>query len=185
LSQFKAAFGSAAASASVVVLTGSLPAHAPIDFFRQLLEYIPGRAVLDCRGPELLACLDARPTLVKPNRQELSGTLGRPLDDDHDLKDAMRELQDRGAQTVVVSDGGGPTWVAADGDFYQVDSPPVTSIVNAIGCGDCLAAGIAWSLSRGGTAREAVRTGLAAAAKNLQTLLPSDFDGRRQRHCRR
>jgi hypothetical protein len=31
----------------------------------------------------------------------------------------------------------------------------------------------------------AVEEGLRAAARNLETLLPSDFDGRREQLCRR
>jgi len=108
-----------------------------------------------------------------------------PLDDDEDLRAAMIELQQRGAEVVVVSDGANATWVAARDEFFRLQPPAVSNIVNAIGCGDCMAAGIAWSLSRGGGAREAVAAGLEAAAKNLQTLLPSDFDGRRMQFCRR
>ena len=50
LSQFTAAFADTAANATVVVLTGSLPAGVPANYFRQLLEAARAQAVLDIRG---------------------------------------------------------------------------------------------------------------------------------------
>jgi fructose-1-phosphate kinase PfkB-like protein len=48
--------------------------------------------------------------------------------------------------------------------------------VNAIGSGDCLAAGIAWGLQRGLDVPGAVRLGVAAAAENARQLLPARLD---------
>jgi 1-phosphofructokinase family hexose kinase len=180
LSEFEAAFTEAAAHADVVILTGSLPAGAPLDYFQHLLQHVRGRAVLDIRGPELLAALEARPFLVKPNREELGQTLGRPIKNDEHMQQAIAELQRRGAQSVVVTSGGDAVRVAAEGQVFRITPSPADRIVNPIGCGDCLAAGIAWGLDQGLEVMLAVEEGLEAAAKNLGTLLPSDFDGRRE-----
>ena len=75
--------------------------------------------------------------------------------------------------------------MAAEGELFQLTPPAVANVVNAIGCGDCLAAGIAWGLSQDRKVRDAVAVGMEAAAKNIQTILPSDFDSRRERICRR
>ena len=58
LAAFHNAYAVEAAHAEMVVLSGSLPQGTPADFYRRLLEQTPGRAVLDVRGPELLAALD-------------------------------------------------------------------------------------------------------------------------------
>ncbi len=172
---FLEAYAEEAAAAAVVVLIGSLPAGTPPDFYRALLARTPGRAVLDARGPELLGALAAGPFLVKPNGEELGRTLGRDLRDDTALLDGMRELNRRGAAWVVVSDGGNPVHVTGRDVAYRLRPPPA-AVVNPIGCGDCMAAAIAWALSRGLTPPEAVRYGMAAAADKLGRLLPGEVD---------
>lgn len=185
LTEFEDAFASAAADAQVVVLTGSLPRGVPADFFRRLLRQAPCPAVLDIRGAELLAALDARPLVVKPNRDELAHTLGTPIRTHEDLKLAMSELHRRGAQTVIVTAGAGEVRLRSAAGFRQFTPPGVDRIVNPIGCGDAMAAGMAWAIGRGLDVESAVGHGLAAAAANLSTLLPSDFDGQRERLTRR
>jgi sugar/nucleoside kinase (ribokinase family) len=51
--------------------------------------------------------------------------------------------------------------------------------VNPIGCGDCLAAGLAIGLNRGQSLKEAVRLGMAAAADNVTQLQPARLDPQR------
>jgi 1-phosphofructokinase family hexose kinase len=172
---FLTAYAEEATAAAVVVLIGSLPLGTPADYYRALLARTPGRAVLDARGPELLEALAARPFLVKPNREELGRTLGRALRDDADLLDAMREVNRRGAEWVVITDGGNPVHVSSRDVAYQLRPPPA-EVVNPIGCGDCLAAALAWGLYRGLAPLEAVRYGLAAAADKLGRLLPGQVE---------
>jgi len=175
---FTAAYAEEAAAAAVVVLIGSVPAGTPAGFYRDLLARTPGKAVLDARGPELLEGLHEKPFLIKPNRGELARTLGRDRLDDAQLIDAMREMNRRGAAWVVVTDGGGPVHVSSRDRLYRL-RPPSGDVVNPIGCGDCLAAGIAWGLHRGMEASEAVRWGMAAAADKLGRLLPGAVDAGR------
>ena len=181
LAEFERQFAEAARTATAVVLTGSLPSGVPAGFFRQLLEHVHCPAVLDVRGAELLAALDAKPAVVKPNRQELAATLGRPMASDEELLSGIEELRQRGAQSVVVTSGGAASWVSSGGQIHRLTPPTVHRAVNPIGCGDCLAAGLGHALGEGLDMVAAVTRGMTLAADNLQTLLPSDFDGRRAR----
>ena len=175
LHEFMAVFAQAASRATAVVLTGSTPPGTPTDVFRSLVKSAPCPAVLDVRGEQLLAALDSRPFLVKPNREELAQTFGRPIVTDEDLHAAMRELHRRGAECVVVTAGVNATWVLYEDQFHQLRPQPVEHVVNPIGCGDCLAAGIAWALGHGAKPIDAVWQGMELAAKNLATLLPARF----------
>ncbi len=85
------------------------------------------------------------------------------------------ELRERGAQWVVVSSGGGPLVAAGPGRAWRV-LPPAASVVNPIGSGDCLAAGLACGLVSGSDMADALRLGLAAAAQNVGQLLPAALD---------
>ena len=58
-------------------------------------------------------------------------------------------------------------------EVYRIEPPVVEQIINPIGCGDCLAAGMAWGLQQRQEPIEAVRLGIAAAAENLGGLLPA------------
>jgi 1-phosphofructokinase family hexose kinase len=172
---FLSAYAEEAAAAEVVVLIGSLPAGTPSAWYRDLLARTPGRAVLDARGPELLEALPRRPFLVKPNRDELGRTLGRRLSADGELWEAMHELNRRGAEWVVITDGRNPAYASARGQVHRFQ-PLVREVVNPIGCGDGMAAGIAWALRQGREPLDAVRHGMAAAADKVTQLLPGVVD---------
>ena len=146
----------------------------------------PRPAILDIRGDALLMALECRPLLVKPNREELAHTLGCALGTDRELQVAMRELNDRGATWVMVTDGAGPVWASSAEQVYRI-RPPRVEVVNPIGSGDCAAAGIAEALTRGVDPLGAICHGIAAAIENVGQLLPAridpEFVARRAEHC--
>jgi len=179
LAEFRAAFVEEAGAANFVVLTGSLPAGATASFHRDLLEDVHCDVLLDTRGEELLLALEHRPLVVKPNREELAATFGASLAGEEDLHGAMAELNRRGAQWVVVSEGGRAVWVRGGGQLYRLDPPQLARVVNPIGCGDVLAAGIATALVRGDDALDAARFGMTAASESAVNLLPARFDALR------
>ena len=170
LDEFCNVYAQEAARADVAVITGSLPSGVPASFYRELVERTPCRAVLDFRGEGLLHVLDLRPLVVKPNREELAQTVGQSLDDDRQLLDAMRSLNDRGARWVVVTQGAGPVWVTSASKTYRLQPLRCDAVVNPLGSGDAMAAAIAWSVRAGRSMVDAVRFGIAAAAENLRQL---------------
>lgn len=172
LTAFLDAFTAESAQAKIVVLTGSLPAGAPIDLNARLIARSPCPVILDVQGPVLTAACRARPFLVKPNREELGRTLGKDLATDADVWDAMRALQSTGPECVLVTEGARPVRLCAGNQRFRFTTLPVP-VVNPIGCGDCLAAGLAWGLATGRDLPASVRLGIAAAAENAGQLLPS------------
>ena len=170
LDEFRRAYAEEAAKARVAVLAGSLPAGTPAQFYRELVQRTPCPMVLDFRGPGLLGVLDLRPLVVKPNREELGQTVGGGLDDDRRLLEAMRSLNARGAQWVVITQGAGPVWLTSAAETYRFCPLPAEQIVNPIGSGDAMAAAIAWAIRAGRPMVEAVQLGMAAAAENLAHL---------------
>ena len=173
LDEFRKAYRASSVGARVAVLTGSLPAGTPTTFYQELLKDGALPVVLDARGPELLAALECLPRVVKPNREELALTVGRPLADRAAVLAAMRELIERGAQAVVVTHGKAAVWVMEGTNTWELTPPEVASVVNPIGCGDCLAAGIAAGLARGDALVDAVHLGIAMASDNVTQLLPA------------
>jgi len=174
LEAYRRAFVELIPQARMVVVSGSLPKGTPSDFFTTLLDGVTVPVMLDIRGPELLACLPRRPWLVKPNREELAATFDRPLATDDELLAAMHELRSRGAEHVVVSDGPHAVWSAGP-NGVECTAPSEVEVVNPIGCGDCLTAGLAVAWSEGRPWRDTVQFGIAAAAENARHLLPARF----------
>lgn len=176
IAAFVEAYGRAVADATAVVLSGSLPAGCPTTLYRGLLERTACPAIVDARGPELLEALAARPLLVKPNREELAGTVGRELADDREVVAAMEALRERGAGWVLVTDGARPALVVGPEGRFRVVPPRVAVLENPIGCGDCLAAGFAAGIAAAKPALAALRLGFACAADNCRTLLAGRLD---------
>ena len=176
LARFVSAYEGAVAGAAAVVLSGSLPAGTPATIYRDLLERTPCPAIVDARGPELVAALSCRPLLVKPNREELARTVGRPLGSEVDLRAAMESLRERGAEWVLVTDGAKPAILLGPSGWFHVVPPRPERVINPIGCGDCLAAGIADQIARGRDPLEAIRFGMACASFNCGTLLAGRLD---------
>jgi 1-phosphofructokinase family hexose kinase len=176
LRQFCDVYAEEAAGADVSVVIGSLPEGTPPSFYRELVERTPCPAVLDFRGTGLMLVLDLKPHVVKPNREELAATVGKSLDTDAALVEAMRLLNRRGAQWVVITQGSRPVWLSSQTKLYRLYPPRVDRVVNPIACGDAMAAGIAWATREGCDTVEAVRLGIGAATGNLGELLPCRLD---------
>ncbi|MAT15284.1 MAG: hypothetical protein CMJ46_08450 [Planctomyces sp.] len=171
-------FAQSAGELSLLVVTGSLPDGTDPGYYREILKRSPVPAICDFRGPGLLACLDLHPLLVKPNRAELETTLGRKLDNEKELLAGMRELIEAGAQWVLITQGAGEILLASETESFKY-SPLEVPVVNSIGCGDCFTAGLAWAIDQGKSIPDAVPFGIAAAADNLQQLLPALLDPQR------
>jgi tagatose 6-phosphate kinase len=160
-----------------MVISGTLTPGAPTDFYRhctQLATECGLLSVLDAKGPPLIEALKARPGLVKPNRSELATTVGHELKSETDLMSAMRELNDLGAQRVIVTSGKDAT-LAFDGQqFWRIHAPKIKA-VNPIGSGDAFTAGLVWRLLRGADLGEACHWATATGAANALTMMAGEI----------
>jgi 1-phosphofructokinase family hexose kinase len=153
--------------ADSVIISGTLPTHAPPEIYADILRAVQVKPViLDCSGPPLLAALKQRPALVKVNRAELLGTMGR-LDE----LQAAREMLARGARAVVATAGGEPTLLVTSEEAVRFIVPRV-DVKSTLGCGDSVNAGIAFRLNQGASLKEALTFGLACGASNAMNRMP-------------
>ena len=158
----------AADGADWVVLCGSLPLGVPVDVYARLcrlLQHGGTRVAVDSSGAALCEALRAGPALVKPNREELAESVGRPLSTLGDVLDAAQELRTRGAHAVLASLGADGAVLVEDDAVAQGRSD-VRSPRSSVGAGDAMLAGF---LSAGGSGEPALATALAwgAAAVSL------------------
>lgn len=154
--------------ADTLVLAGSIPPSLPCELYGRIGEKMKAggiRFVVDAEGNALEAALPYRPFLVKPNRAELEGWLGRALPTKEDLRAAAEALQRAGAANVLVSLGGdGALLLDEYGNFHQAPAPQI-HLVSAVGAGDSMVAGFLASYAGSPHDYEgALRLGIAAGS---------------------
>ena len=126
-----------------VVASGSLPPGVPDTFYARLGRQVTElgvRFAVDTSGPALTAALEARPALVKPNRDELAESVGFRIDTVADAVRAAEAMRAAGAGAVLASLGAdGAVLVDDEGVRYGVS--PVDRGRSAVGAGDAMLAG--------------------------------------------
>jgi fructose-1-phosphate kinase PfkB-like protein len=165
--RFEQKFAELQRRAEWMVFSGTLPPSAPDDFLLRLLRLTERPCLIDSHRAPLLCALGAQPRMVKLNREELAVTVpGLPPEA------ALRGLLAAGAQAVLMTDGKHPALLIEAPHPKVVFNirPPEVRVVNPIGSGDAVTAGIVVALARGESLPEAVRFGMACGA--AQTLTP-------------
>jgi len=160
---------------------GSLPPGAPVDFYARLVRAARERGIpvaVDTSGDPLAAAVAAGPTLIKPNREELSELVGRDLRTLGAVIDAAVDLHRGGVATVAVSLGGdGAVIVNGTGTWHA--AAPATTVVSTVAAGDCMLAGLLFALDAGCTAGEALAEGVrwgSAAVRLPGSEVPTPAD---------
>jgi tagatose 6-phosphate kinase len=141
---FTGGFTELVRGAAAVVLSGSVPAGLPVDACGVLAAVAgaAGAAVfIDTQPAPLLAALEAKPALIKPNEHELAEAFGLavpvllPA-----AAGAARKLLDDGAQAAVVSLG--PRGLLAVLPGMSLQATPPRQDGNPVGAGDAALAAL-------------------------------------------
>lgn len=186
----------AAAHATWVVLSGSLPPGLPDSWYAEvvaMLANVPCKVAVDTSEGPLAALAEAfgtaAPDVIKPNAEELAGLVGLSPEtlenaaaagDPEPVVSAAHQLIDRGARTVLVTLGSaGAVLVDATGS-WMATPPPITPR-STVGAGDSSLAGYIRAEAGGATPPQrlqmAVAYGSAAAALPGSALpAPSQID---------
>lgn len=170
LDRFLRHFTQLAGQAQAVVISGSLPRGVPADFYATLAELSTAPTIVDADGEPLRHAPKGRPTVIKPNAEELARAVpgGSP-------EDGAQALRAEGAESVVVSMGAdGLLAVTPEGAFrarmpYKVEGNPT-------GAGDSLVAGLALGLVENMPWPERLRRAAALGAAAVAMPVAGDFD---------
>ena len=145
----------------VVVISGKIPPSAPTDIYRTIIREISHknvRVILDASGEELENGLRSVPFAVKPNAAEV----GISEDVDSAVKACARILSVGSAIALVSLGAKGAVYCDRSGlclyaEGLKVDVRCVT------GCGDSMAAGLAYGIANNLSAEDTVRIACACA----------------------
>lgn len=133
-----------------LILSGSLPQGLSSSFYAQLISQCKSeRIILDCTGKAMQKALVSKPFLIKPNKAEVEELFGLYNASMEDLRDCAIILQKKGARNVLVSMGGeGAFLISEDQNFYFCKAPK-GELLNSVGAGDCMVAGMVAGLKKG------------------------------------
>ena len=163
-----ATFRGLALESDLAVMSGSLPPGFDDATYADLVCELQSAGVpclVDASGAALRLAIEARPFLVKPNRDEAAMLFGKTVDSIDDAAAVLRVLLARGVPMPAVSLGSGGV-VAAHGNDMLHANVTIERVVSAVGSGDCLVAGLAVSLVRGDNLETMLRLGAACGAAN-------------------
>jgi tagatose 6-phosphate kinase len=127
-----------------LTLSGSSPAPATHGLYSDLIALARARRVpvfLDTYGPALDGIWGFWPTAIQLNRREATIRLRKTTVTDDDVDVLLGDWDRRGVICVVVTDGPNPVSILNRGRRYRA-IPPQIKVVNPIGSGDSLLAGL-------------------------------------------
>ena len=137
--------------AGVVSISGSVPKGLDGTAYQEIVaaaKKAGKKVILDTSGKLLNMGIEAKPTMVKPNIDEIRMLTGSRCDSQEELIAAAREIHQAGIEVVVISLGGDGSLLVCGEGVYRAVVPKIDA-VNTVGCGDSMIAGFAIGFERG------------------------------------
>lgn len=128
-----------------ITLSGSLPKGLTNEWLDQLFAELCSHDIpfiVDTSDSRVLDLLHHKPTVIKPNVQELESWMGTAIREENDMIQAGYDLCRKGAKAAVVSRGEKGLLAIRKECIYKVSVPKVNP-VSTVGAGDALVAGLA------------------------------------------
>lgn len=152
--------------ADVVTISGSVPKGLDGTAYQRMVKLVKDAGkpvILDTSGKLLEMGIEAKPTMIKPNLDEIRMLTGKECTDFQEIIDAAGVLCQRGIEIVTVSLGREGAVVVSREGSYRAKVPKIHA-VNTVGCGDSMTAGFALGLSEGLSIKETLRKASAVSA---------------------
>ncbi|MFC4447589.1 1-phosphofructokinase [Halorussus aquaticus] len=150
-----------------VVVAGSLPPGLGAPTIDTIAEAGDWDTAVDVEGG-LLDRLEVEYAYCKPNRAELATATGMPTETVEECRAAARELQSKGFRRVVASLDSDGAILATEDDVLYVPAPEA-DVVDTVGAGDALLAGVLKAAADERSPEYTLRYGVAVAARVVET----------------
>lgn len=163
---FEQKFRTLVKDAKIVAMSGSVPKGLDGTAYQRLVRIVKeaGKPViLDTSGQLLEMGIQAAPTLIKPNIDEIRMLTGKICDNISDIIEAAKEIHRNGVEIVAVSLGADGSLVVGEEGTFRAEVPKIDA-VNTVGCGDAMIAGFAIGMEEGLSIPEMLRKASAVSA---------------------
>ncbi len=170
--------------AKILTLSGSIPSGVPVNIYRHIISEanLTGcRTILDTSGAALAEGIKARPFLIKPNMDELTGVYREALESGRTMTEIACGLVEDGISYICLSMGDRGAYLVCMNGIYYAPAVPVT-VRGVQGAGDSMVAGMCRAILEGRSDADILAYGMAAAAGSLEytgTKLCQEQDFRR------
>lgn len=166
------------ADSDVVTISGSAPAGVSKDVYQKMVEIVKAagkQVILDTSGELLKNGIEAGPTMVKPNKDEIEALFGVKVTSREEVIRYAEKIYEKGIPYVVISLGGdGALLVCSDGIYQAI--PPKVEVVNTVGCGDSMVGAFAVALEQKKAPKEALKYAASVATANALSPDTGNFD---------
>ncbi|OGF50736.1 MAG: hypothetical protein A2231_05725 [Candidatus Firestonebacteria bacterium RIFOXYA2_FULL_40_8] len=157
----------------LVTISGTLPPGVPGNFYNWIIKEATKygvRVLADiCKAP-MKEALSAKPYLIKMNHEEFSATFGS-----QNTENQIYRLFKKGISWIIVTDGKEKFLAGTNGKVFLV-TPPKIKVVNGVGSGDTMLAGLAYGINKGLSPEETLKIAVGAGAASALTIRPAEFE---------
>src|SRR2546425_348264 len=126
------------------VLSGSLPPDVPVAIYATIITQLKRQKkhiILDTSDKALREGIQAGPTIVKPNIDELQPLIGHPLTSEAEIQQAAYQFLNEDIELVVVSMGRQGAMLVEQATTL-IATPPEVPVKKTFGAGDAMVAGL-------------------------------------------
>lgn len=166
------------ANSNVVTLSGSVPIGMGTDIYRKLVYIVKKlgkKVILDTSGELLEKGMEALPTMVKPNKDEIEMLFHTKIKSKEDVIKYAKEIYEKGIPYVVISLGSDGALLMCEKGLYQGRIPKI-DVVNTVGCGDSMVAALAVGLESNMEPEDSLKYAVAVASANALSPNTGEFD---------
>lgn len=163
---FEEKFRTLVTDAKVVAMSGSVPKGLDGTAYQRLVKIgkkAGKQVILDTSGKLLEMGIQASPTLIKPNIDEIRMLTGKTCNDIAEIIDAAKEIHKNGVKIVAVSLGSDGSLAVGEEGTFRAKVPKIDA-VNTVGCGDSMIAGFAVGMEEGLSLPEMLKKASAISA---------------------
>lgn len=121
--------------------------------------------ILDTSGATLLKGIEAKPFLIKPNKEELEDLFGIKLVSTKDVVETAQNIISQGVKNVIVTLGGDGALLVTDTKVIKATFPKI-EVKNTVGSGDSTIGGFAFGIANNKDITECFKLGVACGTTN-------------------
>lgn len=146
---------------NVISASGSLPKGLNVAYYNKLIKLANERNikfVLDTSGEYLSEGIKASPYLIKPNIHEIEQLFNVKITSELELRSILYKLKEFDIKMIVVSLGNDGSIALCDDKLYRINIPKV-KVINPVGSGDSMIAGIISEINKNSSFEEILKVG--------------------------
>ncbi len=163
---------------SIVVFSGSSVGGFSDEIFSygiELAHKMDKFSIVDTYGTHLTSCIQAAPSALHNNVEEIESSLGIDLSDEKKKIDFLHDLYSKGIKLAFLTDGTKPAYASKFGFIYKIN-PLEIDTLDSTGSGDSFTAGICFGLEKALVFDDFVKFGTALGALNATSWNTASVD---------